>query len=312
MALLISGILLTALAWIVAWGTSGFLSEHTFFPLWLGYILAVNGLSEVRFKSSLLETMGGSFLLLFLISIPLWWFFEGMNAIVQNWHYRLAQPVSSTQYVLEASLDFSTVVPAVLSTGFLLLAAARDFRVPWPRWRPRVSERGLAAAVLIGIGCFALLPLFPDESFPLVWIAPILILEPIASAIGFPSLLTDVQTNGWRRVFAVMTATLVTGFWWEMWNVYSLPKWTYTIPYVGFWHVFEMPLLGYLGYPFFGIAVFSYAAIMLMLLTKQNLLVLLPQAENDLPANRAGPSGVRATNGGEPAAVRKCSRQYGD
>lgn len=279
MVLLIVGIALASIAWIVAWGTSGFLSEHTFFPLWLGYILAVNGLSEARYKSSLLAIMGRSFLLLFLISIPLWWFFEGMNAIVQNWHYRLAHPVSSTQYVLEASLDFSTVVPAVLSTTFLVLAAAREFRLAAPRWRPSVSERGLAGAVLIGIGCFALLPLFPDETFALVWIAPILILEPVACAIRMPSLLADVAKNGWRRLFAVMAATLATGFWWEMWNVHSLPKWTYSIPYVGFWHVFEMPLLGYLGYPFFGIAVFSYAAIMLMLLAKQNLLVVLSQAE---------------------------------
>ena len=279
MILLIVGTALASMAWIVAWGTSGFLSEHSFFPLWLGYILAVNGLSEVRYKTSLLKIMGRSFPLLFLISIPLWWFFEGMNAIVQNWHYRLAHPVSSLQYVLEASLDFSTVVPAVLSTSFLLLAASRKSGVPSPRWQPRVSERGLAAAVLIGIGCFALLPLFPSETFPLVWIAPILILEPIAAAIRFPSLLTDIRANGWSRLFAVMAATLVTGFWWEMWNVYSLPKWTYSIPYVGFWHVFEMPLLGYLGYPVFGIAVFSYAAIVLMLLAKQNLLELFSRAE---------------------------------
>ena len=39
------------------------------------------------------------------------------------------------------------------------------------------------------------------------------------------------------------------------------------------------PLLGYLGYPFFGIAVASYAAIVLMLIARQNLLELLSQAE---------------------------------
>src|SRR5690349_1397900 len=139
MVLFVSGLVLAAAAWIVAWGTSGFLSEHSFFPLWLGYILAVNGLSEVRYKASLLKLMGRSFLLLFLISIPLWWFFEGMNAIVQNWHYHLAHPISSTQYVLEASLDFSTVVPAVLSTSFLLLAASRAFPFASPHWRPHVS-----------------------------------------------------------------------------------------------------------------------------------------------------------------------------
>src|SRR5690349_24792616 len=103
--------------------------------------------------------MGRSFLLLFVISVPLWWFFEGMNAIVQNWDYHLGHPISATQYVIEASLDFSTLVPAVLSTSFLVLAAARN-RAAEPRWRPRVSKRALAGSVLAGIGCFALLPLF--------------------------------------------------------------------------------------------------------------------------------------------------------
>jgi hypothetical protein len=33
-----------------------------------------------------------------------------------------------------------------------------------------------------------------------------------------------------------------------MWNFYSYPKWTYRVPFVDFWHIFEMPLLGYGGY----------------------------------------------------------------
>ena len=45
-----------------------------------------------------------------------------------------------------------------------------------------------------------------------------------------------------------MIAALVCGFFWEMWNYYSYPKWIYHIPGVGVLHIFEMPLLGYLGY----------------------------------------------------------------
>ena len=41
---------------------------------------------------------------------------------------------------------------------------------------------------------------------------------------------------------------LVCGFFWEMWNVLSYLKWIYHVPFVGVLHVFEMPLLGYLGY----------------------------------------------------------------
>ncbi len=280
MLLLLIGLTLTALAWIGAWGSFGFLSEHSFFPLWLGYIITVNGLSEVLFKTSLLRLMGWPFIGLFAISIPLWWFFEGMNEIVRNWHYHFAAPISPLRFFVEASVDFSTVVPAVLSASFLLAAVFRRFDAFWPRWHPAVSERGLAGAVLCGLGCYALLPLFPNETFPLVWIAPFLILEPLAFAIHYPSLLADLRANGWTRLFAIMTATTITGLFWEMWNFHSLPKWTYTIPYVGFWKVFEMPLLGYFGYPCFGIVVFSFAAIVLRLTAGQNLLDLFSRTRN--------------------------------
>jgi hypothetical protein len=33
-----------------------------------------------------------------------------------------------------------------------------------------------------------------------------------------------------------------------MWNFLSYPKWVYGVPWVGYLHVFEMPLLGYDGY----------------------------------------------------------------
>jgi hypothetical protein len=274
MTTLMIGVCLTTLAWIAAWGVFGILSEHSFFPLWLGYILTANGLSDVLFKTSLLRLLGWSFLRLFAISIPLWWFFEGMNAIVENWHYQFARPISPLHYFIEASINFSTVVPAVLSASFLLTLAFRRFGLTWSKRCPKVSQNCLVAAVLLGIGCYSVLPLFPTETFPLVWIAPILILEPFAFSIRYPSLLMDVQINGRTRLFAVMAATTVTGLFWEMWNYYSVPKWTYAIPYVGFWRVFEMPLLGYLGYPFFGIIVFSYAAIVLMATGKQDLLDL--------------------------------------
>lgn len=270
MAMLLIGATLAGVSWFAAWGRFGILTENAFFPLWLGYVLTVNGLSQIAFGKSLMTSMGRSFPLLFAISVPLWWFFEGMNAIVRNWHYEFAKPISGLEYFVRASIDFSTVVPAVLSTSYLVhLVLQRRFSPPASR--VAVSRLALAWAVLGGLACYALLPAFPDETFPLVWIAPILILEPLGFSLRYPTLLSDIRERGWRLTAAVMIATAATGFFWEMWNFHSLPKWTYTIPYVGFWKVFEMPLLGYLGYPFFGIAVFGYAAITLRLIARQSL-----------------------------------------
>jgi hypothetical protein len=68
-----------------------------------------------------------------------------------------------------------------------------------------------------------------------------------------------------------MIGTLFTGFWWEFWNFYSMPKWIYTIPYVDFWRIFEMPLLGYGGYPFFGLIAYSYGALVFFFIFRKEI-----------------------------------------
>jgi hypothetical protein len=278
MALFVVGCILTTASWIAAWGRFGILTEFSFFPLWLGYILTVNGLAEIVAGTSLLMRMRRSFGWLFAISIPFWWFFEGMNEIVRNWHYRFSLPVLPIQYLLQASLDFSTVVPAAMSASFLAFQIVKRFNMA-PLWRARVRQSHLAIFTLLGLLSFSLLALFPQETFPLVWIAPILIIEPIAYAINYPSLLKDFERHDSTLIISIMAGTLFTGIWWELWNYYSLPKWTYTVPYVGFWKVFEMPIIGYLGYPFFGIIIFSYMGIMLMVITGNRMVDIF---RNDL------------------------------
>jgi hypothetical protein len=63
----------------------------------------------------------------------------------------------------------------------------------------------------------------------------------------------------WRLAAALALGALVCGFFWELWNFYSYPKWTYHTPGVDFLHVFEMPLLGFLGYPPFGLELYALA-----------------------------------------------------
>ena len=67
--------------------------------------------------------------------------------------------------------------------------------------------------------------------------------------------LGGLTRGDWRAVGTFALAALICGFFWEMWNIHSLAKWTYAIPYLEGWHVFEMPLAGYVGYLFFGVEV---------------------------------------------------------
>jgi hypothetical protein len=135
----------------------------------------------------------------------------------------------------------------------------------------RAKDSQLAAATLLGMLAFLLLALFPREALPLLWIAPLLIIEPLAYAIGYPSLVRDIERHGSTSVASIMSGTFFTGIWWELWNYYSLPKWTYTVPYVDFRRIFEMPIIGCLGYPFFGLIIFGYTGMMLMLIRRKRL-----------------------------------------
>jgi hypothetical protein len=280
MRLLFASALWTIAWWALAWSGVPTLSEYSFFPLWLGYILTLNAGSETLYRDSLMRRMGWWFVFLFVASIPLWWFFEWVNSYLQNWHYVFLQPISPLHYVIQASVDFSTVVPAVLSATFPFFRFFDECQIG--KSRPVVIYRfWLAAAVAIGLTSFYLMQVFPRQTFPLAWIAPFLVLEPVLYVGGSPSLLGEIEKGDWTLTISAMTATLFTGFFWELWNYYSLPKWYYTIPYVDFWRVFEMPILGYAGYPFFGIVVVSYA-IAIFSLVRRNLIAALTHALNDL------------------------------
>jgi hypothetical protein len=202
------------------------MSQYSFFPLWLGYILTINGIAEVAYRTSLIRVMRWYFLVLFTASIPLWWFFEAVNRVVDNWEYILPHPISGLHYVIQASTNFATVLPAVLSTAFVAYRMWRGYSLvttglPW-----MVRRSHLQSSVFVGLMSFAVLWAFPHETFPLVWIAPILLLEPVAYVTGLPSLLRMSAEGRYLLPVSVVSATLFTGIWWELWNFYSVPNLT--------------------------------------------------------------------------------------
>lgn len=250
------GVILVAIWWTIDWLHLRPISDFYFFPLWLGYILTVDGLVEWRTGTSLWRRGHRKFLLLFLISIPLWWLFEWLNGFLQNWHYTMPRPAGPLEYSLVASFSFSTVVPAVLETAELLSSFRIGERLPQlPAWH---AKRGTALRFfLLGWVMLVLVIVAPRYAFPLTWLSVFFILEPVNVWLGQRSIGAFVRHGNWAAVWNVMLAALVCGFFWEMWNSQSMPKWTYSVPFVEFGHVFEMPLLGYGGYLPFGLEIFA-------------------------------------------------------
>ena len=58
---------------------------------------------------------------------------------------------------------------------------------------------------------------------------------------------------GVGRGLSLAVGALICGFFWEMWNFWSMAKWVYAVPFVQKFHIFEMPILGYAGYLPFGL-----------------------------------------------------------
>ena len=129
---------LGAASWILAWsripGLGGF-QAHAFTPLWIGFILFVNAFTARRTGRCLILTRTRPFLLLFPVSAGFWWSFEYLNRFVGNWRYVGGVDFGAAEYFLFATLPFSTVLPAVLSTRELLLTYPRFDRA-FREWGP--------------------------------------------------------------------------------------------------------------------------------------------------------------------------------
>jgi hypothetical protein len=82
----------------------------------------------------------------------------------------------------------------------------------------------------------------------LVWLSIVFLLEPINLWLGRGHFLQHLRQGDWRMVASLSLGALICGFFWELWNYYSWPKWIYHTPGAEFFHIFEMPLLGYGGY----------------------------------------------------------------
>ena len=247
-----------ALSWILAWTRFDWFIPwqiHTFPLLWFGYIVLLNALTYQRSGQCLLLHRPWFFGQLFLLSSGFWWTFEYLNQFVSNWHYVNLLETTQFQYFLFTSLSFSTVLPAVLST-YEWLATFRWLTTPFTSWLPFpwITNLKIARLLLtlgsIGLG---LIGIWPTVLFPLLWVCPLCIL------LGFQVLgndLTSVRVlaqGDWRPILLSGLAAFMCGLWWELWNVYSLVHWEYTLPYVHAFKIFEMPLLGYAGYLPFGL-----------------------------------------------------------
>lgn len=250
------GVALCAASWVLAWAPIPgleWLRARSFTPLWCGYVVVVNAWVLARSGDCLLRrprALAG----LAALSAVFWWFFEYLNRFVESWRYEGVGVEGWGDLLAFGVLPFATVLPAVVSTQQLLatfprFASAFSGRAPWRPPAPRVLGALLVVASAAGLMA---LPLWPNVLFPLPWLAPLLLITGLQASLGWPHVFTSAGRGDFQPLVTWALAGLGCGFFWEMWNVASLARWTYVIPWVDQVRVFEMPLLGYFGYLAFG------------------------------------------------------------
>jgi hypothetical protein len=104
-----------------------------------------------------------------------------------------------------------------------------------------------SAGGLAGIG------VWPDLLFPLLWISPLLIIISLQRIKEEENIFSGIVRGDWSMIIGSALSALCCGFFWEMWNYFSLAKWEYGVPFVHRFQFFEMPVLGYAGYLPFGL-----------------------------------------------------------
>jgi hypothetical protein len=232
------------------------LSDYWYGICWYGFLLAGDAWVLRRQGRSLLACARRDLFLMIGVSAAGWWGFELANtALFNNWGYSASPDVPLWAQRLRSTFFFSSLLPATWVAALVALA------LPWarrpvaiPRWSP--SRRALVLLGLAGVAAAIVARLVPALSLPLALVALVLALDPVNHARGRPSLLACAARGDARLPIGLVASSLVAGLVGEGWNYPASPRWTYDVPFIGFAHVFEMPLLGYLGYPMLALALF--------------------------------------------------------
>jgi len=188
-------------------------------------------------------------------SAVIWFLFEALNFRLQDWYYVLL-PDHRAERWLGITLSLATVVPAVLLPARLLECLGVGRRLS--ARAVRVGPGDLRVSVALGCAALALTLVFPSVLHPLTWGAVWLIAEPLLYRRDpGRSLFGDVARGAWGRIVRLMAGGLFAGALWESFNHLARGKWIYTVPFLEDLKLFEMPPVGFLGFPFFALEVWS-------------------------------------------------------
>jgi hypothetical protein len=217
---------------------------------WWSYILTIDAMIFRLKGNSLILNRTKEFFLMIPWSVFIWLIFEAANLSLENWYY-INIPHSIVERWLGYAVAYGTVLPGLFETTELLdtLGLFRNSKMK----KTVISGEGHVILALLGALWLASSVLIPEYFFPFIWLGFILFLEPFNYRFGGKSLLRDLEEGNPRKIYLLLLAGLICGILWEFWNFWALSKWVYAVPFFEKAKGFEMPFLGFLGFPPFAV-----------------------------------------------------------
>lgn len=256
-------------------GSLGHFVRENITPLaWTGYLVILCGILGLLDRSFWPGGFRHRLLLCWLWSVPAWCYFDWINFYFMRnratglhaWEYQ-GLPGNPWNRWIGYLLSFGAIAPAMFLTAEIWMRAGlkkvQTAGVRIPRAVPALS-------VFVG-AVFFIAPFIEKSPIAnlMIWVSLIFLLDPINLRLGRPSILGDWIAGRWGRTLALMAGGLTCGLLWEFWNYWALAKWTYHLPFLGWWqHVryFEMPVPGLSGFLGFGVEVWVMWQFTLLLL----------------------------------------------
>jgi Domain of unknown function (DUF4332) len=263
MPLVLCGLLGLSVAF---WGLSediGFIAQPFYAYAWWSYIVLLDGIAFLKRRSSLLTTRRRLLLPVLVWSVTFWFGFELLNLRYQNWYYVGVFARGSGADLILGPLfgivSFATVFIGLFETYDALAALGlfSDLRIRprrLPSWLPRAIQGFGILMVSLSLLCSRYLA-------PLVWGSVTYFLDPWNYNRGARSLLRDLEAGNIATPLRLLVAGLACGIVWESFNYFSPQKWIYTVRGLDELKLFEMPLLGFLGFPALALDAFSFFAL---------------------------------------------------
>ncbi len=240
------GVLVMAAAEVSLFAGIGLVKMY-FTPLvWTGYILFIDGLVARRKGDSALTSRRREFFISLPLSIICWYVFEGVNLLLRNWSYH-GLPEDTAARWLGYAWSYATIFPGIFVTAELVESLIGQ-RLEGRR-RFDIGEGTEKAFLIAGFLLFVVTLLFPSPYLcPLPWISVLLWFEGLNDRLSIGSFSAMFRRGSYGLFVSLIVSGAICGFLWEFWNFWAGTKWHYSVPYLPGVKIFEMPVLGYLGF----------------------------------------------------------------